>query len=144
MEYNIKFPYLITDIYYTTVFYILLLYRVGSTFGGPAYCQIDDVEALHNHNGFLVPQSPISSTTSMGSMEILDTPVLHPFSLTVPTPLLCSDGIGHQNEPSKTPTIHNINNQNNNIDVDLSNHQGFFGPNKVQYIMNKVIMDIGT
>ena len=67
----------------------------------------------------------------MGSMEILDTPALHPFSLTVPTPVLCSEGIGHQNEPSKTPTIHNINNQNNS-DVDLlANHQGFFGTNKV-------------
>ena len=57
----------------------------------------------------------------MGSMEILDTPAVHPFSL-IPTPALCPEAI---------PTIHNINNQNNS-DVDLlASHQGFFGTNKV-------------
>lgn len=64
----------------------------------------------------------------MGSMEILDTPAVHPFPFTIPTP---HEVIGHQEEPLKTPTIHNINNQNNS-DVDLlANHQGFFGTNKV-------------
>ena len=60
-------------------------------------------------------------------MEIQDTAVTHPFSFSIPPPLqLGPEGIGHEEEPLKTPTLHNINNQNNSdIDILGNHHPGY-------------------
>ena len=112
-----------------STFMVFTLYRIGSTFGGPNFCELDVAPGLPNQNGYIVPASPISSTTSLGSMEIQDTPnghVHHPFQFSLPPP----QHLDETDEPIKTPTINNINNNQNEPDM-LANHTGYFGSNKV-------------
>ena len=110
--------------------YYKSLHRTGAFAGGPTFCELEVGPGLPNQNGYIVPPSPISSTTSLGSMEIQETPNGHinhfPFQMHPPLPQL-----DDTDEPIKTPTINNMNNQNNSELDMLTNPAGFFGPNKV-------------